>query len=89
LANFLAGMVTMGFLIAALFFAKFWSRTRDALFAIFAAAFLLLAVHQGVLIGSELPRSEQGWTYLLRLFAFSLLAIAILYKNIGRAFGRD
>jgi hypothetical protein len=85
MANLLAGMVTMGFLIAALFFVKFWTRTRDALFAIFAVAFLLLAVHQGVLIGSELPRSDQGWTYLLRLIAFSLLALAIVYKNMGRA----
>jgi hydrogenase-4 membrane subunit HyfE len=82
--NFLSGMVVMGFLLAGLFFAKFWTRTRDALFAIFAAAFWLLALHQGLLIGGAVPREEQGWTYLLRLAAFSLLAVAIVYKNVSR-----
>ena len=82
--NFIFGMIIMGYLLAGLFFAKFWSRTHDALFAIFAAAFWLLALHQGLLIGSAVPRNEQGWTYLLRLAAFSLLAIGILYKNMGR-----
>jgi hypothetical protein len=82
-------MVFMGFLIAGLFFAKFWARTSDPLFAIFAAAFLLLAVHQGVLIGGAVPRAEQGWTYLIRLAAFSLLAVAILYKNMSRKPGPD
>ena len=81
--NFLSGMVLMGYLIAGLFFAKFWARTLDPLFAIFAAAFWLLALHQGVLIGGVLPREEQGWTYLIRLVAFSLLAVAIAYKNMG------
>ena len=82
-------MVFMGFLIAGLFFAKFWARTSDPLFAIFAAAFFLLAVHQGVLIGGAVPRAEQGWTYLIRLAAFSLLAVAILYKNMSRKPGPD
>jgi hypothetical protein len=87
--NFLSGMIAMGFLIAGLFFAKFWVRTRDALFAIFALAFWLLALHQGVLIGNAVPRDEQGWTYLLRLAAFSLLAIAIAQKNMSRGPGPD
>lgn len=82
-------MVVMGFLLAALFFAKFWTRTRDALFAIFSAAFLLLALHQGLLIGGAVAREEQVWTYLLRLAAFSLLAVAIVYKNMGRRSGSD
>lgn len=82
--NFLSGMVVMGFLLAGLFFAKFWTRTHDALFAIFAAAFWLLALHQGLLIGGAVPSEEQGWTYLLRLAAFSLLAVAIVYKNVSR-----
>jgi hypothetical protein len=31
LLNFLSGALTMGFLIAGLFFLRFWKRTRDGL----------------------------------------------------------
>jgi hypothetical protein len=40
----IAGALAMGFLIAGLFFLKFWRRTGDGLFLAFAAAFGLLAV---------------------------------------------
>ena len=33
---------------------------------------------------SALPREEQSWAYLLRLAAFALISIGILYKNIMR-----
>ena len=45
LLDFLSGSVTFGFLLAALFFLRFWRRTRDGLFLAFATAFLLLAPH--------------------------------------------
>lgn len=78
---FLFGMITMGYLLAALFFLKFWRRTGDALFAIFSVSFCLLALSQGIPMLLAVPREEQTWTYLLRLGAFVLIAIAILYKN--------
>ncbi len=43
MTGLLYGMITMGFLIAALFFVRFWRRTADPLFATFALAFVLLA----------------------------------------------
>ena len=89
MADFIFGMTTMGYLVAGLFFAKFWNRTRDPLFAIFAAAFWLLAVNQALLTLVVVSREEQTWTYLLRLAAFSLLAVAIVYKNVARGSGRD
>lgn len=76
---FFYGMITAGFLIAGLFFAKFWRRSRDPLFAIFALAFWLLAVNQALLM--LVPREEQSWIYLLRLAAFALIAVAIVRKN--------
>ena len=80
----LNGMVTMGFMIAALFFLRFWRRTRDGLFATFAVAFVLLALNQ-VLIGlSVVPREDQAMLYLLRLVAFALLIVAILWKNLAK-----
>src|SRR5690242_13222166 len=46
LSIFLSGIITAGYVVAALFFAKFWRRTRDALFIAFSIAFLLLALNQ-------------------------------------------
>jgi hypothetical protein len=43
--TFFSGMVTMGFLIAGLFFLRFWWRTQDKLFAVFAVAFWLFAAN--------------------------------------------
>jgi len=39
---FISGLICMGYIVASLFFARFWRRTGDDLFAAFAAAFLLL-----------------------------------------------
>ncbi|HKS89031.1 MAG TPA: DUF5985 family protein [Stellaceae bacterium] len=82
MANFLSGLITMGYLIAGLFFAKFWRRSHDLLFAIFAVAFWLLALNQAILALFAVPKEEQSLAYLLRLAAFSLLAIAIIHKNL-------
>lgn len=82
--NFVSGMIAMGFLVAGLFFLKFWARSRDILFVIFAVAFWLLAAGQILLQGLQLPREEQGWVFLLRLAAFALIVIAIAQKNMAR-----
>jgi hypothetical protein len=82
LGTFLAGMITMGFLVAAVFFIRFWRRTGDGLFATFGAAFLLLALNQAVVALALLPREEQPYAYLLRLVAFALLIVAIIRKNM-------
>ncbi len=50
----------------------------------FAAAFWLLALGQGIVGLLRFPREEQSWCYLLRLGAFALIAIAIVHKNIVR-----
>jgi hypothetical protein len=78
---FVSGLITMGFLVSGLFFIRFWARTRDALFAAFAAAFWLLAANQALLALSNLPVEERSWIYLLRLAAFILIILAIVLKN--------
>lgn len=85
MANFASGLITMGFLVAGLFFLKFWSRSRDRLFLAFAAAFWLLALNQALLAIAGIPREEQSWLYLLRLAAFTLICVAIIYKNAARS----
>jgi hypothetical protein len=80
--EFIAGLITMGFAISALFFLRFWTRTGDALFAIFAGAFALLALNQGLATLIDFGREELGWVYLLRLAAFLLIIIGIVHKNV-------
>jgi len=81
---FLGGMLGAGYLIAAAFFLRFWRDSRDRLFAIFAAAFLLLFV-QRVLLGLEVSLMEdEVWSYVIRLVAFLLILWAIIDKNRGR-----
>ena len=87
--DFVFGMVTMGNIVAGLFFAKFWRRSGDPLFAIFAVAFWLLALNQAIVAIVEVPREEQSWTYLLRLGAFILIIVAIIHKNASRPSARE
>jgi len=86
--EFVSGLLTMGHLVAALFFCKFWQRTRDELFAAFAIAFTLFAAEQALLALAQGTREEQTWYYLLRLCGFVLIIVGIAMKN-RRAPGRS
>jgi hypothetical protein len=79
---FFSGMVTMGFLVAALFFLRFWWRTSDGLFAAFALAFFLFAANQALITGIETSRDEKSLVYLLRLAGFALIIYAVIQKNL-------
>ena len=81
LYDFMSGAVAFGFFTCSLFFLRFWKRTRDQLFLAFALAFTLLGVGQSILALGNIPTEERGSIYLLRLFAFALILIAILRKN--------
>lgn len=82
--NLLAGMSAMGFVVAALFFLRFWRRTSDYLFLAFCVAFLLLALNQVLLAISAAPGEDRSLVYLLRIAAFALLIGAIIAKNVSR-----
>ena len=81
LADFLSGAITMGFVVAGLFFLRFWKRTHETLFIAFAFAFWLLGLNQALLTFTDIPVEERSWLYLLRLAAFSLILISIWRKN--------
>lgn len=84
IADFTSGMITMTFIVAVVFFLRFWRRTRDGLFLAFALAFFLLALNQALTSLLGRPFEEHSWIYLLRLAAFSALIFAILRKNVRR-----
>ena len=80
--DFLRGAMAMAFWVIGLFFFKFWTRTRDRLFLIFACSFVLLGVTR---LGISLTDANEGeiW-YVVRLIAFLLLLYAIWDKNRPR-----
>jgi hypothetical protein len=77
----LTGATAMGCLVAALFFLKFWQRSRDVLFVYFATAFAILAANWTVLAFLDPASEVQSLYYLMRLVAFVLIIIAIWHKN--------
>lgn len=81
ITNFASGAITMGFLVSALFFLRFWKSTRDSLFLWFGAAFMLLGIGQAVLTFTNVPVEERSPLYLFRLAAFLLIIAAIWRKN--------
>lgn len=81
LMDFLSGAVTMGFLVAGLFFLRFWKQTGDRLFVAFALSFWLLGLGQAALTFAEIPVEERSWLFLLRLAAFSIILVSIGLKN--------
>lgn len=85
LYDFLSGAVALGFLLAGLFFLRFWSRIRDPLFIWFALAFWLLGIGQTVLALAGIPLEERSSVYLIRLLAFSLIIFAVFRKNRSAA----
>ena len=73
---FLNGAVAFAYLVAAVYFLRF--------FLSFAAAFFLLMLNLGIatLLGVEDERT--GYSYVLRVIGFVLILLAILEKNLRR-----
>lgn len=82
--EFLAGAVTVGYLVAAGFFVRYWRRTEERLFLIFAVAFLLLALNQALAHVLAVVSEPNSFVYGLRVLAFLLILLAIVDKNLKR-----
>lgn len=78
------GALAAGYLIAGVFFLRFWARTHERLLLIFALAFWMLALSQTLLGVLDLEREEQSWLYLIRLAAFTLIIAGIVSVNLKR-----
>jgi len=81
---FLGGMLAMGYIVAALFFLRYWRRTRERLFGAFAIALFLLALQRALLAADLAIVEDRTWYYVLRLAAFVLILLAIVDKNRER-----
>jgi hypothetical protein len=82
--EFMSGALALGFVVAALFFLRFWRRTRDRLFLAFAIAFALLALNQALAQWLGAADERVGYTYLLRVIGFVLILAAVVDKNVSR-----
>jgi peptidoglycan/LPS O-acetylase OafA/YrhL len=82
--EFLSGAITMGFVVAAAFFARFRRETGDRLFLAFAIAFALLALNQALAQWLGAADERVAYTYLLRVLGFVLILGAIIDKNLAQ-----
>jgi hypothetical protein len=80
--DFMAGGITFGFLVISIYFVKFWRRLRDPLFGAFALAFLLLSIERIIEVTLRGANIHSPLLYLIRFFAFCLIILAIVRKNL-------
>jgi len=80
----LSGILIAEYATIALFFLRFWSKSRDRLFLMFAVAFVVLAVQRLAIAATQEILEKQAPLYLLRLVAFIVIIIAIVDKNRAR-----
>ena len=80
--EFLSGAVTLGFLVGAAFFLRFWRKTRDRLFLAFGAAFVLFALNQFLAAALLVVIEPSSLIYGLRVLGFLLILAAIVDKNM-------
>jgi hypothetical protein len=81
--QFLSGATTLAYLIAALFFLRFWRKTADRLFLVFALAFVLFALNQGLAHVLVVYHEPTSFIYALRVLGFVLILYAIVDKNLS------
>jgi membrane-associated PAP2 superfamily phosphatase len=79
--SFLSGAASMGFLVAAMFFLRFWRSTRERLFLFFSAAFLVLVLERVLREVLDLHSDWVPFAYSFRLGAFLLLILGIIDRN--------
>ena len=80
LNQFLLGAIVLACGVAGLYFLRFWRKTRERLFSLFAIAFWVLGANW--LLLAFINRDEvRTWLYVIRLCAFLVILYAILEKN--------
>lgn len=79
--GFLLGAIATASLVAGCYFTKFWMQTRDPLFLAFAVAFLIESINRTCFLFVPAPESGSVFLYLVRLFSFVVILVAIAYKN--------
>jgi hypothetical protein len=79
--TFLWGATAMGCWAVGLIFFRSWRLSDDRFFALFGAAFWLLAVHWFALAAFGAVDETRHHFYTVRLLGFLLVIVAIVDKN--------
>jgi hypothetical protein len=82
------GAITMGSLVIALFFLRFWRDSGDRFFLYFALSFFIEGVHRLYSALHDAGGEDSPLHYLIRLLAYGLILWAILEKNLPKARAR-
>jgi hypothetical protein len=80
--DFLAGAVTLAYIVGSMYFVHFWRRTGDRLFLAFSVAFALLALNQLTVFVLGVDDERYNYAYVLRVLGFGLILLAIVDKNV-------
>jgi hypothetical protein len=81
MALFMWGATTLGCWVIALFFLKYWLRTRDQLFLFFSVAFLILSLNWIGLAIINPDHESRHWIFVVRVVAFLFIILGIVDKN--------
>lgn len=80
LSPFLTGAISLGSLVVALFFLRFWRTTRDPFFLFFALSFAIESASRAMSVVMQVPDSNPIF-YGVRVIAYGLIIVAIWQKN--------
>jgi len=84
MTELLTGAITMGSLVIALFFLRFWRNSGDRFFLYFSLSFSIEGVHRLYSALHDGGGEDSPLHYLIRLLAYGLILWAILEKNLPR-----
>ena len=81
LKEWLLGAITLGTLMAGLFFLRFWKVTGYRLFFFFALAFFAEVLSRVLMALSAASTEEDPSIYLLRFISYGLIVCGIIERN--------
>lgn len=82
--NLLAGVIAAGWLVAGLYFFRFWRRTHDRFFLLFAISFWIECADRVAIALVPFASENEPLFYVPRLLAYGLILLAIWRKNRER-----
>jgi hypothetical protein len=85
MSEFIHGALTLGYLVAALFFVRFWRASHDRLFVFFAIAFTVLALNRFDVSVRGITEEIGTPFYWIRLIAYLIILAGIVDKNVRRS----
>jgi len=88
MTELITGAITMGSLVIALFFLRFWRDSHDRFFLYFALSFFIEGVHRLYSALHDNGGEDSPLHYLIRLLAYGLILWAILEKNLPKSRAR-